>query len=215
MVGLTSTYVVGPGLWPGRCKRERRNDLNQRRTNGHPSQATNKPQTDTLIRMPRWVAVVLAILGTTSSATGLGPGPVLCDIVNSCGAGATCCARPSSIAGDWGCCAAPNATCCPDMRTCCPQDFPVCGNGTCERAPGESAPHSAFAAKSPLGRAPPPPPPPPLYPFECTTTKIGCFAETPTGDGWPVIQRTVPRCSVICMLNTLVLLNMRAPQYTL
>ena len=35
-----------------------------------------------------------------------------------------------------------------------------------------------------LGRAPPPPPPPPLYPFDCTATRIGCFAEVGRSDGW-------------------------------
>ena len=147
----------------------------------------------------------LFILGSAIIAVrGVGPGPVLCSEVNSCGAGFTCCPAQNGPGGEWACCAAPNATCCADMLHCCPQDFPVCGqNGTCTKRPGADlsfavAAHTAHARHPPpaftLGRAPPPPPPPPLYPFECTSTRIGCFAEEGRqGDGWPSTQRFLPR----------------------
>ena len=147
-----------------------------------------------------------------AAARALGPGPVTCDIAHSCPAGATCCATPKSVAGDWGCCGAPNATCCADMLHCCPQDFPICGSGTCSKKSGEgSVPWAGelqtaaarqagvrkaaqLGAELGLGRLPPPPPPPPLYPFECTTAKIGCFAEVGgKADGWPPAQRFLPR----------------------
>ena len=127
----------------------------------------------------------------------LGGGPVKCDVMSSCGAGNTCCPTPHGKAGDWGCCGAPNATCCPDMLHCCPPGFPVCGAGKCSAAAGGAAvPWVARAGGDEqqlglgLGRLPPPPPPPSLYPFECTTTRIGCFAEAGrAGDGW--LNRTV------------------------
>jgi hypothetical protein len=129
--------------------------------------------------------MLLLLWGFPAPAAGnLGGGPVKCDVASSCGAGATCCSTPGSTAGEWGCCPAPNATCCPDMLHCCPAGS-VCGAGKCTagRIAAETPHHLS------LGRAPPPPPPPPLYPFECTTTRIGCYAEVGRQDGW--INRTV------------------------
>jgi hypothetical protein len=97
------------------------------------------------------------------------------------------------------------------MLHCCPHGFPVCGAGTCAAAAGAAAtvpwlarvggggggsPSAAQQVRDDLwidasmGRAPPPTPPPPLYPFECSTAKIGCFAEVGGQDGWA--NRTVP-----------------------
>ena len=145
----------------------------------------------------------LLLLLLTVTRADIGPGPIVCDVINSCGAGQTCCPTPHARAGEWGCCGAPNATCCADLLHCCPQDFPVCGAGTCTKSDAAGAAavpwvrrrtYEETAAAARLGSAPPPPPPPALYPFECTSTKIGCFAEAGAqGDGWPPTQRLVPR----------------------
>lgn len=153
--------------------------------------------TPSLTRLPVLLLVVLQLPGALGS---LGGGPVKCDVVSSCGAGATCCATPGGNAGEWGCCGAPNATCCPDMIHCCPAGFPVCGDGQCMATPGGTASVPWLARNGRrdgqqrrvsvgLGRAPPPSPPPPLYPFDCTTQRIGCFAEVGRTDGWK--NRTV------------------------
>ncbi len=171
------------------------------------------------------MALCMALCTAWAAAAGLGGGPIKCDVASSCPAGATCCATPGAKAGEWGCCGAPNATCCSDMLHCCPSSFPVCGAGKCTAAAGpggaavpwvrartgsaDSAEELALQKQSQrdrlwrddvgLGRPPPPTPPPPLYPFQCTTTRIGCFAEVPTkdssghlhpGDGWA--NRTIP-----------------------
>ena len=166
------------------------------------------------LRLLLWLLLAHPV---ASGPLGVGGGPVKCDVVSSCGAGATCCATPHGKAGEWGCCGAPNATCCPDMLHCCPPGFPVCGAaGTCSAVahssasapwivrtgrPASSDPHHIDAALGPqqlglgLGRAPPPPPPPPLYPFECTATRIGCFAEQGRADGWA--NRTIARRNMV------------------
>ena len=164
---------------------------------------THREQHLESISQPFEMLLRLQLLALAARACGLGGGPVKCDVVSSCGAGATCCPTTSGQAGEWGCCGAPNATCCPDMLHCCPPGFPVCGAGTCAAAPGgatvpwlarlsgaaEAQPRDDLGLGLGLGRPPPPIPPPPLYPFECTATKMGCFAEVGHADGWD--NRTV------------------------
>ena len=54
--------------------------------------------------------------------------PVVCDSVNECMPGTTCCCMQelSGMCLDWACCPLPKATCCKDRRHCCPHTLPVC-----------------------------------------------------------------------------------------
>jgi hypothetical protein len=44
--------------------------------------------------------ICLLLLPLTVRAAGLGGGPVKCDVVSSCGGGATCCPTPRGAAGE-------------------------------------------------------------------------------------------------------------------
>ncbi|XP_023204348.1 granulins-like [Xiphophorus maculatus] len=58
---------------------------------------------------------------------------VQCDAQKSCPDNNTCCRTSATT---WGCCPAPHAVCCSDMKHCCPSGFTCTEEGSCEQNSG-------------------------------------------------------------------------------
>ncbi|KAF7665606.1 hypothetical protein LDENG_00135560 [Lucifuga dentata] len=68
------------------------------------------------------------MLDSQPQPDGLKEKKIKCDDQTSCEDDQTCCKISATI---WGCCPAPNAVCCDDMKHCCPAGFTCTATGSC------------------------------------------------------------------------------------